>query len=179
GSGALWVRRDVDVRSLFRGGGQEHGRRAGSPGVEAIVGFGAACREVEERLRAMPRIAVWRDQLEGCLMKLGGQVNGAEGPRVASATNCSIAGWESAVLVAALDMEGLCASAGSACSSGTPEPSAVVSALYPKNIERARSALRLSLGPEGLSDDVIREACAILERVIPRSLTAAARKDRA
>ncbi|MFK8003882.1 MAG: cysteine desulfurase family protein [Polyangiales bacterium] len=168
GSGALWVRRDVELSSVFHGGGQERGRRAGSPGVEAIVGFGAACREIESRLTEMPRVAAWRDQIEACLMQLGAKVNGAEGPRVASATNCSLAGWESPVLVAALDMEGLCASAGSACSSGTPEPSAVVAALYADNMDRARSALRLSLGPEGLSDEAIHAACAILERVIPR-----------
>lgn len=168
GSGALWVRRDMELSSVFHGGGQERGRRAGSPGVEAIVGFGAACREIDQRLGAMPRIAAWRDQLEACLLKLGAEVNGAEGPRVASATNCSLAGWESPVLVAALDMEGLCVSAGSACSSGTPEPSAVVAALYPKKMERARSALRLSLGPEGLTSDDIDAACVILQRVIPR-----------
>lgn len=168
GSGALWVRREVELTSVLHGGGQERGRRAGSPGVEAIVGFGAACRDIESRLAAMRHVAGWRDQLEACLLTLGASVNGAEGPRAASATNCSLAGWESPVLVAALDMEGLCASAGSACSSGTPEPSAVVAALYPENLHRARSALRLSLGPEGLSDDVIQRACSILERVIPR-----------
>lgn len=168
GSGALWVRREVELTSVLHGGGQERGRRAGSPGVEAIVGFGAACREIESRLTAMGRVAVWRDQLEACLLNLGGQVNGAEGPRVASATNCSLAGWESPVLVAALDIEGVCASAGSACSSGTPEPSAVVAALYPTNLDRARSALRLSLGPEGLTDDLIEAACLVLERVVPR-----------
>lgn len=168
GSGALWVRRGVDVDSLFHGGGQEHGRRAGSPGVEAIVGFGGACSAIQGRLKVMPQVRAWRDEIEACLVKLGARVNGSEGARVASVSNCSVAGWQSAVLVAALDMEGLCVSAGSACSSGTPEPSAVVSALYPQNLERARSALRVSLGPEGLSNDVIHAACAILERVIPR-----------
>ncbi len=168
GAGALVLRRGLELAPRFPGGGQERGRRGGSPGVAALVGFGAACGALADRLDAMPRVAAWRDRLEAAGIHLGGVVNGA-GPRVASVTNLSFRAWKSAHLVAALDLEGLATSAGAACSSGLAEPSPGVAALHPDEPWRAASALRLSLGPEGLDDDAIDRAVAILERVVPRA----------
>lgn len=169
GAGALWVRREGPLEPRLSGGGQERGRRGGSPGVVPLVGFGAACAAIGERLSAMARVAGWRDRLEARAVALGAVVNGAEGLRVASCTNVSFRAWRAEHLVPALDLEGLAVSAGAACSSGTTEPSPGVASRYPDEPWRAASAIRLSLGPEGLDDEAIDEAMAILERVVPRA----------
>ena len=167
GAGALWVHPSWPLEPQMRGGGQERGRRAGTPDVRAAVGFGAACGALATRLEAMPRVTALRDRLEKALVRAGGVVNGASGARVGSVTNCSFRGWRGELLVVALDVEGLCASSGPACSAGIPEPSPTVSALYPTESWRAESALRLSLGPETTEAEVTK-ALSILERVLPR-----------
>lgn len=169
GAGALHVERGRALRPTMPGGGQERGRRGGSPSVLALAGFGAAARALPERLAQMSRVARWRDRIETLLVARGGRVNGAEGERVASATNVSIPGWRAAVLVAALDLEGVMISAGAACSSGVDAPSPVITALYPDDLERAASAIRVSFGPEGLDDDAIEAAAGIFERVLQRT----------
>jgi len=169
GAGALWLRRDGALEPRLSGGGQERGRRGGSPGVLPLVGFGAACAALPDRLEAMAQVGAWRDRLQAAAVALGGVVNGAEGPRVASCLNVSFRGWRAEHLVPALDLEGLAVSAGAACSSGTTEPSPGVASLYPEEPWRAQSAVRLSLGPEGLDGMAIDEAIAILERVVPRA----------
>lgn len=168
GAGALWVRRGVDIDPLFAGGAQERGRRPGSPDAVTQAGFGAAAAEVPSRLASMPAIARLRDRLEATLVALGGEVNGAEGPRAATVVNASFRGWRGEALVAALDLEGIAAASGAACSSGLSAPSPVLRALYPNAPWRAESALRLSLGPTTSEDDVARSV-AILTRVIPRA----------
>ncbi|HEY6879817.1 MAG TPA: cysteine desulfurase, partial [Polyangiales bacterium] len=87
---------------------------------------------------------------------------------VATVTNVSFRGWRSEILIAALDVEGLCASAGAACSSGVSAASPVLRALYPNEPWRAASALRLSVGPETTQDEVER-AIAILAKVLGRA----------
>ncbi|MEO0321980.1 MAG: aminotransferase class V-fold PLP-dependent enzyme [Myxococcota bacterium] len=168
GAGALWIRRDSPVQPRELGGSQERGRRAGSPDVLALAGFGGAAEALPARLAAMERIGAWRDRLEARLRALGGVVNGAAGPRVASAVNASFRGWRGPELVAALDLEGLQASAGAACSAGLDAPSEVLLGMYPEEPWRASSCLRLSLGPEGLDEGSIDAAEAALARVIPR-----------
>jgi len=102
------------------------------------------------------------------LGRLGALVNAVpSAPRVATVSNVSVPKWRAEILIAALDVEGLCASAGAACSSGVGEASPVLRALYPNEPWRAESALRLSLGPE-TTDDEITEACAIVQRVLGR-----------
>ncbi|MEM7609367.1 MAG: aminotransferase class V-fold PLP-dependent enzyme [Myxococcota bacterium] len=171
GAGALFLRRGLVPPPFMRGGEQERGRRAGSPSVETLVGFGAACEHIEARLASMAQVGEWRDLLEQALVDGGGTVNGADfdgAPieRVASCANVSVPGWDSPTLVVALDLEGVCASAGPACSSGTPEPSRTVRALHGEG--RAKGALRLSLGPDGLSDEAVRSAAAAIARVLNR-----------
>lgn len=168
GAGALWVRRGIDLEPIFAGGAQERGRRPGSPGVAAIAGFGAACAEVGARLAAMPQVAHRRGLLEAALIERGAVVGGAGGPRVATVTQASVPGWRGEVLVAALDLEGVCASSGAACSSGLSEPSPVLAAMYPDEPWRAASALRLSLAPETTEAEVER-AIAALDRVLARA----------
>lgn len=167
GAGALIVERGLELEPRIVGGGQERGRRAGTPDVLSLVGFGAACRLVDERLEAMDAVAERRDRLEAALVRLGGRTNGASLPRVATVTHASFPGARGTLLVAALDLEGLSVSSGAACSSGLDSPSPVIKSLAPDEPWRAAAGLRLSLGPETTDGDV-EAALAILERVLPR-----------
>ena len=153
GAGACWVRRGLDVEPVLEGGSQERGRRPGTPDTLSMVGFGAACRLVAERLAAQPRLATLRERIEADLVELGAEVN-ARPPRTATVSNVSFASWAGPVLVAALDLEGICVSTGAACSSGLQEPSAVIRAMYPDEQWRAGSAVRISLGMETTARDI-------------------------
>lgn len=166
-AGALWVNRGIELRPRALGGGQERGRRAGTPDPAALAGFGAACAAIEARLEAMPEVARRRDRLERALLAEGALVNGAEGHRVATVTNVSLPARRGTRLVAALDLEGLATSSGAACSSGVDAPSPVVAAMHDDEPWRAESALRLSLAPS-TSDEDIERAIGILQRVVRR-----------
>jgi cysteine desulfurase len=175
GAGALWLARCREPVPLLHGGAQERGRRPGTPAVSALAGFGAAATQIPERLSAMARVQALRDRLERAAQDLGGVVNGAahggaQPARVATVANLSFPDWRGEILVAALDIEGLCASAGAACSSGLGAPSPVLRAMYPDQPWRAEAALRLSLGPE-TSQSEIDQALAILARVLGRART--------
>lgn len=169
GAGAVYVARARAVSPILAGGGQERGRRPGTPDVRAAVGFGAAARLLPARLAAMPRIARLRDRLEAGLVARGAVVNGhdAGSERVATVTHVAFDGLRGDVLVAVLDVEGVCVSSGAACSSGLAAPSPSVLAMYPEAPWRAAGALRFSLGPES-SDADIDGALAALDRVLAR-----------
>lgn len=169
GAGALYVARAVSLAPLLAGGGQERGRRPGTPDVRAAVGFGAAAAVLADRLAAMPRLAALRDRLEAALVARGAVVNGhdAGSERVATATHVAFDGLRGEVLVAALDVEGVCVSSGAACSSGLAAPSPSVLAMYPHAPWRAAGALRFSLGPENDERDVD-AALVALDRVLAR-----------
>jgi cysteine desulfurase len=164
GAGALYVRRGVKLSPLFSGGHQERGRRGGTENVAALVGFAAALdlAVLEERVRAM------RDRLERALVELvpGARVNGAGAPRAGNTLNLCFEGVEGEALLAALDLEGIAASSGSACSSGSLEPSPVLLAMgVPREI--ARGALRLSLS-RMTTDAEVDYAVATIPRVLER-----------
>lgn len=167
GAGALWLRPGVDVEPLFAGGPQERGRRPGTPDVAAQAGFAAACRAIPDRLAAMERLEGLRQRLEAGVVRLGGAVAGLAGRRVPTVVTASFRGRRGDELVAALDLEGVCASSGAACSSGLDEPSAILAAMYPTEPWRARSSLRLSLGRD-TSDADVDGALVALERVLER-----------
>ncbi len=167
GVSGLWHERGRELLPVLYGGQQERGFRPGTPDVAALAGFGAAAQLLGDRLRAMPRVAAQRDRIEQAALSLGGVVNGAAVGRVASVSNVSFPGFRADVLVAALDLEGLCVSAGAACSSGLGAPSPVLRAMYPDEPWRAESAVRISLGPE-TSDAEIDAAIDILSRVLRR-----------
>jgi cysteine desulfurase len=166
GAGALWVRRGVDLQSLVLGGGQERGRRAGTPDVRALLAFGIACSVLPERLATQSRIAALRDRLEAALVALGGVRNASRGQRVGTVANLWFPGRRADALVAALDLEGVAVSAGAACSSGKSEPSPVLLAMHPVESARSEASLRFSFGPEvsesdvDFSVDVVREVLA-------------------
>ena len=174
GAGALWVRRGASLTPRSLGGGQERGRRGGSPAVASVAGFGAACAAVPARLQSMTMVGTWRDRLEAAAVGAGARVNGVcEGAsRVASVTNVSFPGWRADHLVAALDLEGVAVSAGAACSSGLGQPSPTVAELHPEEPWRAQNAVRFSLGPEALEPDDIERAAALLASIAARGAPA-------
>ena len=148
GVGALWVRRGLSLQPQSVGGRQERGRRAGTENTPAIEGLRVAAERAARLLSSEPaRQAALRDRLEhGILERVPGSVvNGDPGARVPNTTNISFEGVEGESLVIGLDLEGIAVSTGSACSSGTLEPSHVLRAmgLPPSRIE---SAVRFSLG---------------------------------
>jgi cysteine desulfurase len=148
GVGALWIRRGVRLVPTMTGGKHERNRRAGTENVAGIAGFGAAAAVSRLKLSASAaRLSELRDALEqGILSRVEGtQVNGAVAPRVPNTTNISFEGVEAESLLIALDLEGFAVSTGSACSSGTLEPSHVLRAMgLPSH--RAQNSIRFSLG---------------------------------
>jgi cysteine desulfurase len=155
GTGALWVRRGVRLVSHMTGGRQERGRRAGTENVPMLAGMGVAARIAADRLSDADAIAVLRDRLEaGILARVPGTVvNGDPARRVPNTSNISFEAIEAESLLIALDLEGVAISTGSACSSGSLEPSHVLRAIGLPNA-RARNSLRFSLGGTTTVEDV-------------------------
>jgi cysteine desulfurase len=158
GVGALWVRRGFPLQPQAIGGRQERGRRAGTENTTAIEGLRvAAARAANQMPAEAARQAVLRDRLERGILETvpGTVINGDAAARVPNTTNISFDGVEGESLVIALDLEGIAVSTGSACSSGTLEPSHVLRALGlpPWRVE---SAVRFSLGPGTTDADIDR-----------------------
>ncbi|MEZ4288116.1 MAG: cysteine desulfurase family protein [Polyangiales bacterium] len=171
GVGALFVRGRDAINPTMLGGAQERGQRAGTPNTIGIVGFGEACRHLDDSLHAQNATAAKRDRLRDTLIELGALDNSRiEGfpslSVVAGCCNLSFPTWKGSELVAALDIEGVMVSSGPACSSGLDMPSPTVLALHGDE-KRARSAVRLSLGME-TADDEIARAIATFSRVLHR-----------
>jgi cysteine desulfurase len=148
GSGALWIKRGTRMVATMTGGKHERNRRGGTENVPGIAGLGVAARLARAKLAAEPaRIAALRDRLErGVLSAVGGTaVNGGGSPRVPNTTNISFEGVEAESLLIALDLEGFAVSTGSACSSGTLEPSHVLRAMGLSS-HRTQNSIRFSLG---------------------------------
>ncbi len=170
GLGALMLRPGMTPIPLLRGGAQERGLRPGTVDPVATAGFAAAARRAESGPSRWSAVAPLRAALERGLVAIGSGrgvapiMNGSE-PRAPHVTNLSWPGWAGDELVAALDIEGVCVAAGSACAAGTPEPSRVIAAMLGE--ARARSAIRVSLGEDTSHDDV-RDALAVFERVLTR-----------
>jgi cysteine desulfurase len=167
GAGALWVRRGVDVWPLWPGGHQERGWRPGTENVPGIAGFGMAARLArEEAPAAAPRVAALRDRLEAAAVAAGARVHGDAGARVPNTSNVAFAGVAGDLLVQALDLEGVAASTGAACTSGRVEPSPVITALGVARREAAE-AVRLSLGRDNTDEEIARVS-ALLPRLVAR-----------
>ena len=148
GAGALWIRRGTRLVSTMTGGKHERNRRGGTENVPGIAGMGVAARLARGKLATEAgRIAALRDRLEqGILQGISGTaVNGAPAPRVPNTTNISFEGVEAESLLIALDLEGFAVSTGSACSSGTLEPSHVLRAMNLPS-HRTQNSIRFSLG---------------------------------
>jgi len=156
GAGAVWIRRGTRMLPFMTGGKQERNRRAGTENVPAIVGLGVAARAAAAKLEAeAQRLAALRDRFERAVLERvpDAFVNGAPSPRVPNTSNISFDRVEAESLLIALDLEGVAVSTGSACSSGTLEPSHVLRAMgLPPH--RAQSSLRFSFGVYSTEEDV-------------------------
>lgn len=155
GAGALWIRRGVRLGPFMTGGRQERGRRAGTENVPALAAMGAAADYARQSMAAnAPRIAALRDRLEqGILARVPNTAVNGSGPRVPNTTNISVDRVESESLLIALDLEGIAVSSGSACSSGTLEPSHVLKAMGVPHA-RTLNSLRFSLGASNTEAEI-------------------------
>ncbi|MFH2503856.1 cysteine desulfurase NifS [Klebsiella indica] len=131
GVGCLWLRRGTRFRPLLRGGHQEHGRRAGTENITGIVGMGAACELAHIHLPGMGHISQLRDRLEqGLLADVPSvMVMGGNQPRVPGTVNLAFEFIEGEAILLLLNKAGIAASSGSACTSGSLEPSHVMRAM--------------------------------------------------
>jgi cysteine desulfurase len=158
GVGAIWIRRGLRMVPISTGGKQERNRRAGTENVTSIVGMGVAAEIARARMAAeSDRIGALRDRLEDGVLRAVTRttVNGARTPRVSNTTNISFERVEAESLLIALDLEGIAVSTGSACSSGTLEPSHVLKAMgLPTH--RTQNSIRFSLGAANTAADVDR-----------------------
>ncbi len=156
GIGALFVRRGVRISPQQVGGHQERERRAGTESVASIVGFGVAAevakREIVERNE---HTQLLRDRFEAEAVKRIDHIvlNGDRNCRLPHVSNISFRFIEGEGLLIHLDLQGIAVSTGSACSSGTLEPSPVIRALG-RNEELARGAMRFSLGKDNTDEDI-------------------------
>lgn len=157
GVGVMYVRRGCVPETYIDGGEQERGHRAGTENVAGIVGAAAAFAEaMSERDEKAERLCAMRDEIQSGLMKIpGAQVNGGAAPRLPGTLNMSFDGIDGQSLIFELDLKGLAASSGSACASGSVNPSHVLLALgLPYKL--AHGSLRLSLGKYNTPDEAER-----------------------
>ena len=154
GVGVMYARRGCAPETYIDGGEQERGHRAGTENVAGIVGAAAAFAEaMSERDEKAERLCAMRDEIQSGLMKIpGAQVNGGAAPRLPGTLNMSFDGIDGQSLIFELDLKGLAASSGSACASGSVNPSHVLLALgLPYKL--AHGSLRLSLGKYNTPDE--------------------------
>ncbi|MFN0138830.1 MAG: cysteine desulfurase family protein [Pyrinomonadaceae bacterium] len=165
GVGALYVRRGVRLKAQSLGGGQERGSRGGTESVPNIVAFGTAAEMVKNELEhSTATLSGLRNILESRIGETIPDVvfNGSRENRIPTVANVSFRGVEGEGLLINLDMQGIAVSTGSACSSGTLEPSPVIRALgtrtpsSPPDEDRARGAIRFSLGRFNTAEDIDR-----------------------
>lgn len=155
GVGALYCRDGIDLPPLIHGGAQERGKRAGTQNVPAIVGLGEAVEEAcadmkkkQEKVRAM------RDRLIDGLLKVGGStLNGSRENRLAGNVNISFEGAQGEGMVLMLDIEGISASSGAACTSGSVNASHVILAMTGDKA-RASTSLRLTINEYNTDEDI-------------------------
>ena len=168
GVGALYVNKRARYTPLLRGG-QEDGRRGGTQNVASIVAFGKAAELALHHLPSSPdRIRALRDRFENTLLSSveGARRNGAASPRLPNTSNLTFPGIEAETALLLFDKEGLCCSAGSACSSGSINPSHVLTAMGVSRDE-ARASLRFSFGRTTTEADIDR-ALEIIPRIIAK-----------
>jgi cysteine desulfurase len=170
GIGLLYVRRGVKYQPYVIGGGQEHGRRGGTENVANIVGFGRAAELAASHLKdENTRVRALRDKLEHGILKhiTGTSRNGARDERLPNTSNLSFEGVEAEGILLLLDELGVCVSSGSACTSGSLDPSHVLVAMG-CSPARARGSVRFSLGiynTEAEVDYVLKHLPAVIQKL--------------
>jgi len=156
GIGALVVRDRKAIEAIIHGGGQQFGIRPGTENVPGIVALGTAARlAVQEQAALAARLRELRDDLERRLLAVipDAVINGWQGERAPQISNVSIPGTDSEAMLMHLDLAGIACSSGSACSTGTVEPSHVLSAMGVPH-ELGVAALRFSFGKDSTTEDV-------------------------
>jgi cysteine desulfurase len=169
GTGALYVRRGTHILAQQQGGTQERFRRAGTEDVAGAVGMGVAFElAVAERDATVRRVKRLRDRLRSAVLaEDGAELTGHPRERLPNLLSVVVGEADGASIVVKLDLEGVAASVGSACTTGSTEPSHVLTAMgYPE--EEARGSVRLSLG-RATTDAEIDEAVEVVPRVIADS----------
>ena len=169
GAAALYVRRRLKLKALLTGGAHERRRRAGTENVPGIVGFGAACRlAAERREEDEKRLLALRDRLwKGIFERIPEAfLNGHPVARLPNTLNVSFDGVEGETVVINLDLEGVAVSTGSACASGTAEPSPALLVMGLGDA-RARGGVRFSLG-RGNTESEIDRVLEILPPMVER-----------
>ena len=170
GAGALYIRSPLQPDPILFGGGHENERRAGTENVASIIGFAEALEKfVPKPVFAAPSVGPLAERLRQFIGSLGpaqARLHGstAASERLANTVAFTVPGADSIMLLAALDMEGICASSGSACSAGSLEPSHVILALGVEK-DAANSLVRFSLGRETTAEDI-----AAVEHALPTIL---------
>ena len=155
GVGALYVRKGFPIQNLIEGGAQERGKRAGTENIAGICGMAAALKDACDHMdENMPRVAAMRDKLIAGLSKIPhSALNGDPVNRLPGNVSFCFEGIEGESLLLLLDMKGVAASSGSACTSGSLDPSHVLLAIGLPH-EVAHGSLRLSLGDYNTMEDV-------------------------
>ena len=171
GAGALYIRSPLHPDPIIFGGGHENERRAGTENLPAIIGF-AAATERFVRTPVFPHdalhpLATRLIALTDSMAALGVEFRGSRSQRLTNTVAFTVLGVDSITMLAALDLEGVCASSGSACSAGSLEPSHVLLALGVPG-EAANALVRFSLGRNSTAEEV-----AHVERVLPKVIARA------
>lgn len=168
GTGLLFVREGVGLHPLLHGGGQERGLRPGTEDVAGAVGLATAlCLAVAEQPMEAPRLRSLREELEGRLAASvpGLRVNGGSAPRAPHISSVAVPGVDGSSLLMSLDLEGIAASGGAACSTGRKAASHVIAALY--GADDAHPTVRFSLGA-GTTAEEVERAAAVTGAVVAR-----------
>lgn len=174
GVGALYVRKSTPLKAILTGGGHERNRRSGTENVPGIVGFGVAARIARATLgEEASRLAALRDRMEASLRTRipDMTINAEEAPRLPNTSNIMVTYAEGEGMLISLDLKGIAVSTGSACSSGSMEPSHVLTAIG-KTPDEGFGSLRISFGAMTTDRDVdalVAELPPIVERL--RSLS--------
>src|SRR2546421_2532840 len=169
GAGFLFLRSGLSIQPIMFGGAHENERRPGTENVAAIAGTAAAAEwTLRDRASEQEREARLRDELWTRISEHvpDAKQNCANAPRLANTLNVSLLGLDSEMLLIALDLEGVCASSGSACMVGSVVASHVLLAMG-LPVERARSAVRFSLGKWTTADE-IKEAGDAVQKIVER-----------
>jgi cysteine desulfurase len=168
GTGAFYLRRGIRLENFVHGGGQEKGRRASTENIAGIVGMGFAIEKMKARQpQEKARLTALRDRLIDGVMKAvpHAKLNGAKGEeRLPNNTNFSFIGIEGETLLLDLDSKGISASTGSACTSGSLDPSHVLMAMGLSH-EQAHGSLRMTLG-HGTTDEHISYVLEVLPDIV-------------
>jgi cysteine desulfurase len=154
GIGMLYIRRGVNIANLIDGGGQEKRKRGGTENLPYIVGLAKALEIAKDKMKDLPRVAKMRDRLIEEITKIPySKLNGHRTERLAGNVNIGFEFIEGESLLLWLDISGICASTGSACSSASLEASHVLLAMGVPH-EKAHGSLRLSISHETTDEDI-------------------------